>query len=44
MLFSFSLFGLAAGAPRWLGGVTPLGGVALIIGWAALAMIAVGRR
>ena len=44
VLFSFSLFGLAAGAPRWLGGATPLGGVALIIGWAALAMIAVGRR
>ena len=44
VLFSFSLFGLAAGAPRWLGWATPLGGVALIIGWAALATLAVHRR
>ena len=44
VLFSFSLFALAAGAPRWLGWVTPLGGVALIIGWAALAMIAARPR
>ena len=44
VLFSFSLFALAAGGPRWLGWVTPLGGVALIIGWAALAIIAVRPR
>jgi len=44
VLFSFSLFALAAGAPRWLGWVTPVGGVALIVGWAALAAIAVHRR
>ena len=43
-LFSASLFALAAGGPRWLGWVTPFGGVALIIGWAALATLAVHRR
>ncbi len=35
-LFSGSLFWLALGGPRWLGPVTPLGGLALIGGWAAL--------
>jgi uncharacterized membrane protein YgdD (TMEM256/DUF423 family) len=43
-LFSFSLFALAAGAARWVGWVTPFGGVALIIGWAALAGLALRRR
>ena len=33
LLFSGSLYGLAAGGPRWLGPVTPLGGLALIAGW-----------
>jgi uncharacterized membrane protein YgdD (TMEM256/DUF423 family) len=44
VLFSGSLFALAAGAARWLGWVTPIGGVALIIGWAALALLAFRRR
>lgn len=44
VLFSFSLFALAAGAPRWLGVVTPFGGGALIVGWAALAILALRRR
>jgi len=44
VLFSWSLFALAAGAPRWLGWVTPLGGTALIVGWATLASIALRRR
>jgi len=44
VLFSGSLFALAGGAPRWLGWVTPFGGVALIIGWTALASLAVRRR
>lgn len=34
LLFCGSLYGLAAGGPRWLGPVTPLGGIALIAGWA----------
>jgi uncharacterized membrane protein YgdD (TMEM256/DUF423 family) len=36
VLFSGSLYGLALGAPRWLGIVTPFGGVAFIVGWLAL--------
>lgn len=31
--FSGSLYALALGAPRWLGPITPLGGLALIAGW-----------
>lgn len=37
LLFSGSLYGLALGGPRWLGPVTPLGGVAFIVGWALIA-------
>ena len=36
VLFSGSLYGLALGAPRWLGPVTPLGGLCFIAGWVAL--------
>jgi len=40
LLFSGSLYALALGGPRWLGPVTPLGGVAFIAGWIALAVAA----
>ncbi len=40
LLFSGSLYGLALGGPRWLGPVTPLGGLAFILGWACLAISA----
>jgi len=33
LLFSGSLYCLALGGPRWLGPVTPLGGLAFILGW-----------
>jgi uncharacterized membrane protein YgdD (TMEM256/DUF423 family) len=36
VLFSGSLYGLALGGPRWLGPVTPLGGLAFIVGWLLL--------
>jgi uncharacterized membrane protein YgdD (TMEM256/DUF423 family) len=36
ILFSGSLYLLAVGGPRWLGPVTPLGGVALLAGWGCL--------
>ncbi|SFW60911.1 DUF423 domain-containing protein [Luteibacter sp. UNCMF366Tsu5.1] len=36
LFFSGSLYALALGAPRWFGPVTPLGGVAFIVGWLAL--------
>ena len=40
VLFSGSLYALALGGPRWLGPVTPLGGLCLIAGWAALVVSA----
>ena len=36
VLFSGSLYALALGAPRWVGIVTPLGGIAFVAGWLAL--------
>jgi uncharacterized membrane protein YgdD (TMEM256/DUF423 family) len=33
LLFSGSLYFLALGGPRWLGPVTPVGGLALLAGW-----------
>lgn len=36
ILFSGSLYGLVLTEIRWLGPVTPLGGLCLIIGWLAL--------
>lgn len=41
VLFSGSLYALALGGPRWLGPVTPVGGVAFIVGWLALLWAAV---
>ncbi len=38
LLFSGSLYGLALGGPGWLGPVTPLGGLCLILGWLCLSM------
>ena len=37
VLFSGSLYGLAFGAPRWVGAITPLGGLLFLAGWAVLA-------
>ena len=37
VLFSGSLWAMGLGAPRSLGAVTPLGGLAFMAGWAALA-------
>jgi uncharacterized membrane protein YgdD (TMEM256/DUF423 family) len=37
VLFSGSLYALALGAPRLIGAVTPIGGLALIAGWLAFA-------
>jgi uncharacterized membrane protein YgdD (TMEM256/DUF423 family) len=38
VLFSGSLYGLALDGPRWLGPITPLGGVAMLVGWVLLAL------
>ena len=40
VLFSGSLYALALGAPRALGALTPLGGLALIAGWVCVALAA----
>ena len=37
LLFSGSLYGLALDGPNWLGPLTPLGGLCLMIGWLLLA-------
>ena len=42
VLFSGSIYLLCLGGPRWLGPVTPLGGVALIVGWLGLFATARG--
>ena len=38
LLFSGSLYALTLGAPRWLGPVTPVGGLSLLAGWAVLTV------
>ncbi len=43
-LFAATLYAMAVGAPRWLGAVTPIGGVAMIAGWSWTALLFVRRR
>ncbi len=38
VLFCGSLYGLAFGAPRWVGPITPLGGVSFMAGWMLLVV------
>ena len=40
VLFSGSLYLLIASGQRWMGAITPLGGVAFIAGWICLALAA----
>jgi uncharacterized membrane protein YgdD (TMEM256/DUF423 family) len=40
VLFSGSLYLLVLTGPRWLNAVTPVGGVAFLVGWALLAWTA----
>ena len=40
LLFSGSLIGMAFTGQRWLGAITPIGGVAWIVGWLLLAAAA----
>ena len=44
LIFSGSLYALALSGVRGLGAVTPVGGVLLIVGWAALLWAAVTGR
>jgi uncharacterized membrane protein YgdD (TMEM256/DUF423 family) len=43
LIFSGSLYLLSLTGMRWLGAITPIGGVLLLVGWAALAWAAGGR-
>lgn len=43
LIFSGSLYALAISGTRWLGAITPVGGVALIGAWLCLAMAALER-
>jgi uncharacterized membrane protein YgdD (TMEM256/DUF423 family) len=38
VLFGGTVYTLALGGPRWLGAVTPLGGLSLIAGWVVVAL------
>lgn len=40
LLFSGSLYALALGGVRWMGAITPLGGLAFLAGWLCLALAA----
>jgi uncharacterized membrane protein YgdD (TMEM256/DUF423 family) len=43
-LFSGSLYGLSISGARWLGAITPVGGVALLAGWLCLVSAAVRAK
>lgn len=43
-IFAGTLYLMAIGLPRWLGAITPIGGVLLIAGWVWLAWILAFRR
>ncbi|MSP14171.1 MAG: DUF423 domain-containing protein [Chloroflexi bacterium] len=42
LLFSGSLYVLLSSGRKWLGAITPFGGLALIAGWLCLALVAWG--
>jgi uncharacterized membrane protein YgdD (TMEM256/DUF423 family) len=44
VVFSGSLYGLSLSGQKWLGAVTPVGGVCLMIGWLLLAVAAFAAR
>lgn len=39
-LFAATLYAMALGAPRWLGAITPIGGLGMLVGWASIAWAA----
>ena len=44
LLFCGSLYALAFGAPRWVGAVTPAGGLLFLAGWLCLGWAALSAR
>jgi uncharacterized membrane protein YgdD (TMEM256/DUF423 family) len=43
LLFSGSLYALSISGERWLGAITPLGGIALLAGWLCVGWAALKR-
>jgi uncharacterized membrane protein YgdD (TMEM256/DUF423 family) len=43
LIFSGTVFALALGSPRWLGAITPIGGLLLIVGFLLFAWAAFPR-
>ncbi|MBD1867135.1 DUF423 domain-containing protein [Cyanobacteria bacterium FACHB-471] len=43
-IFSGSLYALSLSGIKWLGAITPLGGVAFLIGWGCLAIASWGLK
>jgi uncharacterized membrane protein YgdD (TMEM256/DUF423 family) len=43
LLFSGSLYVLAYTSTKWLGAITPLGGLSFMIGWVLIAMSSKGK-
>ena len=43
LIFSGSLYALVLSGVKWLGAITPIGGVAMILAWLALAAAALRR-
>lgn len=44
VIFAGTLYAMALGAPRWLGAVTPVGGIGMLAGWAMIALGAARAR
>lgn len=44
VIFTGTLWVMALTGARWLGAITPIGGMALIVGWTALAVAAAKGR
>ena len=40
VIFAGTLYAMALGAPRWFGAITPIGGNALLVGWALVGIAA----
>lgn len=43
VVFAGTLYAMALGGPRWLGAVTPIGGVSLLAAWSLLGVAALRR-
>lgn len=43
VVFSGSLYALVLTGAKWMGAITPIGGVALIAGWICIALAAIAR-